>query len=238
MSRAAEQASPPRRPNARAPKRCAPSCRGCDASRRAVASASSSSSISTSRTLPIGRRAVRRPLRFALRWRGRRRRRRGGCAPRRARRAGRLRSSAGDAPSDHGEGLGDHGEREHGVFLYREALQVPLVLKLPGARLRRNDDRRAGAAHRRGADRARAARHRGAARRLPAARSSISTGRPPRGRPARIERPRQRDISTPRPSILPSLRMERAALDDRGQPALHRGPHARALRPLRRSRRA
>jgi arylsulfatase A-like enzyme/Flp pilus assembly protein TadD len=36
--------------------------------------------------------------------------------------------------SDHGEGLGDHGEQEHGVFLYREALQVPLLLKLPGAR--------------------------------------------------------------------------------------------------------
>lgn len=34
--------------------------------------------------------------------------------------------------SDHGEGLGDHGETEHGVFVYREALQVPLVLKLPG----------------------------------------------------------------------------------------------------------
>jgi len=34
--------------------------------------------------------------------------------------------------SDHGEGLGDHGEREHGLLLYREALQVPLVLKLPG----------------------------------------------------------------------------------------------------------
>jgi choline-sulfatase len=33
--------------------------------------------------------------------------------------------------SDHGEGLGDHGEDEHGVFLYREALQVPLIIKLP-----------------------------------------------------------------------------------------------------------
>ncbi|HEX6096391.1 MAG TPA: sulfatase-like hydrolase/transferase [Thermoanaerobaculia bacterium] len=33
--------------------------------------------------------------------------------------------------SDHGEGLGDHGEDEHGVFLYREALQVPLIVKLP-----------------------------------------------------------------------------------------------------------
>jgi arylsulfatase A-like enzyme/Tfp pilus assembly protein PilF len=37
--------------------------------------------------------------------------------------------------SDHGEGLGDHGEQEHGVLLYREALQVPLIIKLPrGAR--------------------------------------------------------------------------------------------------------
>jgi choline-sulfatase len=33
--------------------------------------------------------------------------------------------------SDHGEGLGDHGEEEHGVLLYREALQVPLIVKLP-----------------------------------------------------------------------------------------------------------
>ena len=33
--------------------------------------------------------------------------------------------------SDHGEGLGDHGEDEHGIFLYRETLQVPLMLKLP-----------------------------------------------------------------------------------------------------------
>ena len=33
--------------------------------------------------------------------------------------------------SDHGEGLGDHGEGEHGVFLYREAIHVPLIVKLP-----------------------------------------------------------------------------------------------------------
>lgn len=33
--------------------------------------------------------------------------------------------------SDHGEGLGDHGEDEHGIFLYREAIQVPLIVKLP-----------------------------------------------------------------------------------------------------------
>lgn len=36
--------------------------------------------------------------------------------------------------SDHGEGLNDHGEEEHGVLLYREAIRVPLFLKLPGSR--------------------------------------------------------------------------------------------------------
>lgn len=36
--------------------------------------------------------------------------------------------------SDHGEGLGDHGEDEHGIFLYRETIHVPLVVKLPGSR--------------------------------------------------------------------------------------------------------
>jgi arylsulfatase A-like enzyme/tetratricopeptide (TPR) repeat protein len=34
--------------------------------------------------------------------------------------------------SDHGEALGDHGEREHGFFLYRETVRVPLVVRLPG----------------------------------------------------------------------------------------------------------
>jgi arylsulfatase A-like enzyme/Tfp pilus assembly protein PilF len=38
--------------------------------------------------------------------------------------------------SDHGEGLGDHGEDEHGIFLYREAIQVPLIVKLPGGAMR------------------------------------------------------------------------------------------------------
>lgn len=36
--------------------------------------------------------------------------------------------------SDHGEGLGDHGEKEHGIFLYRESIQVPLFVKLPDSR--------------------------------------------------------------------------------------------------------
>ncbi|MFZ2492975.1 MAG: sulfatase-like hydrolase/transferase, partial [Thermoanaerobaculia bacterium] len=34
--------------------------------------------------------------------------------------------------SDHGEGLGDHGEAQHSILLYREAIQVPLLVKLPG----------------------------------------------------------------------------------------------------------
>lgn len=34
--------------------------------------------------------------------------------------------------SDHGEGLGDHGEYQHGIFLYRPTLEVPLLVKLPG----------------------------------------------------------------------------------------------------------
>ena len=34
--------------------------------------------------------------------------------------------------SDHGEGLDDHGEKQHGIFLYRETIQVPLIVKLPG----------------------------------------------------------------------------------------------------------
>ena len=46
--------------------------------------------------------------------------------------------------SDHGEGLGDHGEAEHGLFLYREALHVPLVVRLPGGA--RGGTRVAGAA--------------------------------------------------------------------------------------------
>ena len=35
--------------------------------------------------------------------------------------------------SDHGEGLGDHGEAEHGLFTYREAIHVPLIIRLPSA---------------------------------------------------------------------------------------------------------
>lgn len=31
--------------------------------------------------------------------------------------------------ADHGEGLGDHGEQGHGLFVYEEALHVPLIVK-------------------------------------------------------------------------------------------------------------
>ena len=36
--------------------------------------------------------------------------------------------------SDHGEGLNDHDDYAHGLQLYREAIQVPLIVKLPGGR--------------------------------------------------------------------------------------------------------
>ncbi|RMF70781.1 MAG: tetratricopeptide repeat protein [Acidobacteria bacterium] len=41
--------------------------------------------------------------------------------------------------ADHGEGLGDHGEPTHGVYLYRETMQVPLIVfgpawSVPGGR--------------------------------------------------------------------------------------------------------
>jgi arylsulfatase A-like enzyme len=39
--------------------------------------------------------------------------------------------------SDHGEALGDHGEENHGVFLYDEALKVPLIILAPGLNPRR-----------------------------------------------------------------------------------------------------
>ena len=47
---------------------------------------------------------------------------------------GRYEDSVIVLTSDHGEGLGDHGEEGHGVLVYRESLQVPLILKLPGSR--------------------------------------------------------------------------------------------------------
>jgi choline-sulfatase len=46
---------------------------------------------------------------------------------------GRLQQAVVAVVSDHGEGLKDHGEDEHGLLLYREALHVPLILRLPGA---------------------------------------------------------------------------------------------------------
>ena len=38
--------------------------------------------------------------------------------------------------SDHGEGLNDHGEPEHGIFIYREVIHGPLVVKLPNSERR------------------------------------------------------------------------------------------------------
>lgn len=56
------------------------------------------------------------------------------------RRSGRFDESLIFLASDHGEGLGDHGEEEHGILLYRETLQVPLLMKLPGQRAARTEE--------------------------------------------------------------------------------------------------
>jgi arylsulfatase A-like enzyme/Flp pilus assembly protein TadD len=41
---------------------------------------------------------------------------------------------------DHGEMLGEHGEADHGFFLYEGALNVPLILRVPGAQAARRVD--------------------------------------------------------------------------------------------------
>lgn len=46
-------------------------------------------------------------------------------------RRGWYRDSTMIVTSDHGEGLGDHGELEHGLFVYDEAIRVPLLVRLP-----------------------------------------------------------------------------------------------------------
>ena len=45
---------------------------------------------------------------------------------------------------DHGEMLGEHGEKEHGIFLYRAALDVPLILSGPGVPAGRSVNRAVG----------------------------------------------------------------------------------------------
>src|SRR5262249_10914550 len=37
--------------------------------------------------------------------------------------------------ADHGESLGEHGESTHGYFIYESTMRVPLLLKLPSARM-------------------------------------------------------------------------------------------------------
>ena len=63
--------------------------------------------------------------------------------------------------SDHGESLGEHGESTHGFFLYRAAVHVPLIIRLPGragaGRLRRVPR----GSRRRGRDASRSRRARG-----------------------------------------------------------------------------
>jgi choline-sulfatase len=48
------------------------------------------------------------------------------------RRRGLLDSTMIVVAGDHGESLGEHGEESHGMFLYQEALRVPLIMRGPG----------------------------------------------------------------------------------------------------------
>ena len=48
---------------------------------------------------------------------------------------GRYRNSVIVAVGDHGEGLGEHHEDTHGIFLYDSTTHVPLIVKLPGAKI-------------------------------------------------------------------------------------------------------
>ncbi len=43
---------------------------------------------------------------------------------------------------DHGEGLGEHGETSHGLFLYDETIQIPVLIKLPSQADRKNIESR------------------------------------------------------------------------------------------------
>ena len=47
-------------------------------------------------------------------------------------RLGRLDRTVVVVTADHGESLGDHGERDHGIFVYEEAVRVPLIVRAPG----------------------------------------------------------------------------------------------------------
>ena len=123
--------------------------------------------------------------------------------------------------SDHGEGLGDHGEGQHGIFLYRETLQVPLLVKLPGGK--------------RGGERI-------------AAPAQLADVTPTLLSLAGLEVPRELPgLFSPGPSgdapaalrrdrlSADPLRLERPRLADRGPLPLHRGAGAGAVRPGRRS---
>ena len=129
--------------------------------------------------------------------------------------------------ADHGEGLGDHGEDEHGIFLYRETIHVPLVIKLPAL-----EQRPAAAWPRRCSTSiwcptvlalAGAARHSKAA----------AEGR---GR-SLLPADRSHRLAAARPDLLRvavaslSLRLERAVCAERRRLSLHPRAEGRAVRP-------
>ena len=121
--------------------------------------------------------------------------------------------------SDHGEGLWDHGEDQHGILLYREALWVPLLVKLPGSHQADSISRPAPLAH-----------LFGTVLRL------VGIDLP--SHPASWFDDWRRGSSHLLRDALPahSPRLERAAVADRRPLSLHRRAQSRALRPGARSR--
>ena len=124
------------------------------------------------------------------------------------------------------EGLGDHGESEHGIFLYREAVHVPLVVRLPGVR-----EPVVGSSHRE--PRRRRADDSPSRRPSPWPNSTVARcGRHSRDSLWTMRR------RNPRRSIRDCTLAERAAGDERRAVSLRRGPARGAVRSHPRSGRA
>ena len=108
--------------------------------------------------------------------------------------------------SDHGEGLGDHGEQEHGLFVYDEAIHVPLIIKQEGNAGAGTAGRRPGAARRPRADDPRPGEGAGAGRLPRPLAQAGARGHRPAGRHAGLLGGALRALS---------LRLERADRADR-----------------------
>ena len=123
--------------------------------------------------------------------------------------------------SDHGEGLGDHGEQEHGLFVYDDALRVPLIVKQAAGEGAGRRVERSGSAHRSRPDDSRP-------------REGACPRQPPRAiaqAAARRHGPPSRTRDLQRIAVRPlSFRVERLDVGDRRPIPVRPGAARRALR--------